>query len=287
MVVCAPLVAQGDARIHTVPIRDGVAMLEGRGGNIGVCYGEDGTFLIDDQFAPMVPQIRAAVARLTDTTIRFVINTHHHGDHTGGNERFGRAGAVIVAHENVRKRMSAQQLAEGGERAAGDSKALPVVTFAGGVTLHLNGDDVQIFHVSAAHTDGDAIVWFRRGNVIHMGDVFFNGAFPYIDLDSGGTLHGLIAAVDRVLEIADGETAIIPGHGKLTDRDGLRQYREVLGTIHARFADLVRDGKTLDEVRAAKPTAEWDATWGTGFMKPDRFQEIVYRSVRAELDARK
>ena len=277
-------VAQQDARIHTEKVTDHIYMLKGNGGNIGLSVGEDGPVLIDDQFAPMVPQIRAAVAKLAEKKVRFLINTHWHGDHTGGNERFGKAGAVIVAHANVRKRMSVEQFNKvfGSRTVPSPEDALPVVTFTRDVTLHLNGDEVELFHVEHAHTDGDAIVWFKNSNVLHMGDVFFNGMYPFIDADSGGSLQGMIAAVDRVLKICDEKTVIIPGHGPMGDKADLVSYRKVLAAVHRQVSELVAQGKTADEVVAAKPTAPWDAEWGQGFMKPERWLRIVYGSVLAE-----
>jgi len=280
--VCAA--AQEDARIRTEKVADHVYMLKGRGGNIGLSVGGDGAILVDDQYAPMVPQIRAAVAKLTEKKVRFVLNTHWHGDHTGGNERLGVAGAVIVAHANVRKRMSVEQFnrAFGTRTEPSPVGALPVVTFTRDVTLHMNGDEVQLFHVEHAHTDGDVIVRFVESNVVHTGDVFFHGTYPFIDVDSGGSLEGMVAAVDRVLEVCDKDTAIIPGHGPLGDTAALADYRAMLAGVLAVVSALVAQGKTADEVVAAKPTAEWDEEWGQGFMKPDRWLRIVYRSVKAE-----
>ncbi len=233
-----------DPRISTVPVAPGVYMLTGQGGNIGVSVGEDGAFLIDDQFAPMVAQIRAAVQKLTPAEVRFVINTHWHGDHTGGNERLGRAGAVIVAHENVRARMSVEQFQKAFNQKvpASPKAALPVITFTRDLTLHWNGDDVEVLHVPNAHTDGDAIVRFVKANVVHMGDVFFNGSYPYIDTGGGGSLAGTLAAVDRTLGLIDGQTKVIPGHGPLGDRAALQRYRDVLQAAHDRVAELLRKG---------------------------------------------
>src|SRR5437870_4403639 len=208
-------------QIRTVKVAEGVYMLMGAGGNIGVSVGSDGVILIDDQYAPLSDKIKAAVAALGGP-IRFLINTHWHWDHNGGNENFARSGVVTVAHENVRHRMSVEQFVTAFNRhvPAAPSGALPLVTFTDSVNFYLNGDSIHAFHVPPAHTDGDAIIWFRRANVVHMGDLFFNGRYPFVDLSSGGSVEGMVAAVDRVLALADGNTKIIPGHGPLADRPG-------------------------------------------------------------------
>ncbi len=273
--------AQGqfdDVQIKTVKVSDNVYMLVGSGGNIGLSIGEDGAFMIDDQFAPLTDKILAAVRTLTDQPVRFLVNTHWHGDHVGGNENLGKAGAIIVAHENVRESMSAEHFMEAFNRSvpASPEAALPVVTFTDAMTFHWNGDDVHVFHVEPAHTDGDSIIHFRHANVLHMGDTFFNGMYPYIDVSSGGSIDGVIAAADTALKLCNDQTRIIPGHGDLADVDDLRAYRDVLQAVRDRVRSLVDAGKTRDEVIAAKPSASFDADWGTGFMKPDQWVGIVY-----------
>jgi cyclase len=270
--------------VTSAKVAEGVYVLTGRGGNIGVSVGEDGVVLIDDQYAPLTIKIRAAVASLTPQPIRFVINTHWHGDHTGGNENLGKAGIVIVAHENVRKRMSVEQfLAAFGEKVPPSPKAaLPIITFAESVAFHLNGEDIQSFHVAPAHTDGDTVVHFKKANVVHMGDCFFNGMYPFIDLSSGGSIDGVVAAADKVLALVDMNTKIIPGHGPVGDKAALQIYRDVMASIRDRVKALVTAGKTLDEVKAAQPTKDFDAKWGGGFMKPDVFTAIVYQSFKGK-----
>ena len=286
----AALLAPGAARaqqdmsgveVRTQHVAGAVHMLTGAGGNVAVVAGADGVFLVDDQFAPLTEKIRAAVARISPAPVRFVLNTHWHGDHTGGNENLGRAGALIVAHDNVRTRMSTDQFMNNlaDTVRASPRGALPVVTFSDTVTFHLNGEEVRAFHVPPAHTDGDAIVHFRRADVVHMGDTYFNGLYPYIDLSSGGSVDGTIAAADRVLAMAGEGTRIIPGHGPLSGRAELRAYRDMLVTVRDRVRALARQGKTLQQVQAAKPSAEFDARWGGGFMKPDAFVRVVYGSV--------
>lgn len=288
LVMAAPAAAQerdfSDVEVVTHLVGEGVWMLVGAGGNVGVSAGEDGIFLIDDQFAPLTEKIRAAVAKINDRPIRFVLNTHWHGDHTGGNENLGEAGALIVAHENVRERMSVEQFLERFDRKVPPSPdaALPVVTYADGVTFHLNGDAIHAFHVPPAHTDGDSFVHFRKANVIHMGDVFFQGGYPFVDLGSGGSAPGVLAAVERALELADDETKIIPGHGEMSDRAGLVAYRDMLKTAIGRVEEMAAAGKSLEEVQAAKPTQDLDERWGGGFIGADDFVESIYQSLKTE-----
>jgi cyclase len=256
-------------------------MLTGSGGNLGVSVGPDGVFLVDDQYAPLTEKIKAAIAAISDKPLRFILNTHWHGDHTGGNENFGSAGVLIVAHENVRKRMSVEQFIEafGSKTPPSPKAALPVVTFNDAVTFHLNGDEVNAFHVAPAHTDGDAIVFFRKANVVHMGDCFFNGLYPFIDLSSGGSFEGVIAAAEKVLAMVDDGTRIIPGHGPSAKRADLAAYKDMLAGVRDKVKPMVKAGKTLAEVKAANPTAAWDEKWGKGFMKPDVWIGIVYTSL--------
>ncbi len=267
-----------DVAIEAIPVAGSIHMLKGRGGNLGVCVGPDGSFLVDDQFAPLTDKILAAIATIHPGPLRFVLNTHWHGDHTGGNENLGKAGTLVVAHDNVRVRMSTEQFNTvfADTTPPSPAAALPVVTFNDAVTLHLNGEEIHAFHVPPAHTDGDAIVHFRRANVIHAGDIYFNGMYPFIDIDSGGSIRGVLAAVDRILALADANTHIIPGHGPLSNRIELERYRAMLAGVVDAIAPAIGRGATLEEVVAAAPTATFDAIWGNGFMKPPQFTKIVY-----------
>ena len=280
-VAAAPEPVWSKVEVKVVPVAGGVSMLVGQGGNIGVTSGKDGIFLIDDQFEPLLPKIRAAVKTLGDGPIRFVVNTHFHGDHTGSNAKLYESGAVILAQENVRKRLGMERISPTTKERTPPKppEAWPVVTYTNGVNLYLNGDELEVFHVARAHTDGDSVIRFKKANVVHMGDTFFNGNYPFIDVDAGGSIDGIVAAADLVLSRVDDKTKIIPGHGPVATKADLQNYRNVMAAIRDRVKALVAQGKTLDQIVAAKPTAQWDATWGKGFMGPDVFVSFVHRSL--------
>jgi cyclase len=242
-------------------------MLVGSGGNIGVSVGADAVFVIDDQFAPLSAKIKAAIATLSDKPVKFLVNTHFHGDHTGGNENFANDGVTLIAQDNVRKRLLEKPQT---------AKGAPVVTFATDIGFHLNGEDLQVTHLAHGHTDGDAIVRFKNGNIVHMGDLFFNGLYPFIDVNGGGSPDGVVAAVDQVLATIDDNTKLIPGHGPLAGKADLRAYRDMLATINGRVKALA--SKPLAEVLAAKPSADFDAKWGGGFMRPNEFTELLWKA---------
>ena len=261
--------AQGPAT-QISKVADGIYVIIGRGGNIGVSVGEDGVFMIDDQFAPVTDKLRELIASVSDKPIRFLLNTHFHGDHTGGNENLGSAGVTIFAHDNVRARL----LGNGAP-----ALALPVVTFNDTTTFHMNGQTIHVFHIADAHTDGDTLIHFRGSNVIHMGDTYFNGFYPFIDVASGGSLEGTLAAVDKALALAGETTRIIPGHGPMSNRAELVAYRDMLVAARDGIKPLIAEGKTVEQVIAAKPTAGLDGEWGDGFLNPERFVRIVYASL--------
>ena len=265
------------AEVRIERVAPGVAVLFGRGGNIGLSYGEDGNVLIDDQYAPMTERIVAAVRSIDPDPIRFVVNTHWHGDHTGGNENLGRMGSVIVAHDNVRRRMSMEQVVRGNPVPASPPGALPVVTFSEDLTFHLNGDELRVHHIEHAHTDGDALVHWTRANVLHMGDTYFNGMLPFIDLDSGGSVDGVIAALERALEIADARTVIIPGHGPLARRSDLQAYHDILLGMRSQVAEAIRAGRTLEQIKALRIADRYGRD--TDFISPDAFIETLHRDL--------
>jgi glyoxylase-like metal-dependent hydrolase (beta-lactamase superfamily II) len=278
-----PVLSAQEAEVEYIPtsLSGTVTMLKGRGGNIAISAGEDGVFIIDDQLEPLTDQLLAAIREIDERPVRFVINTHYHGDHVGGNERLGKAGSVIIAHDNIRRRMTTEQFSNFFDSATPPypRAALPVVTFNDRVTLHLNGESVAVHHVPRGHTDGDSIVFFPASNVLHMGDIFFNGLYPFIDLDGGGTLQGTIAAVEQGLELADAETKIIAGHGPLSDRVGLQEYHGMLAQARDRVQALVDQGMSLEQVVQAKPTAEWDELLGGVWITPAQFVTFIYNSL--------
>ena len=268
--------------IQTEKLADTVYMMTGSGGNLGVSVGEDAVFVIDDQFAPLTPKIQAAIAKLSSEPVKFVLNTHWHFDHTGGNENLGKAGAIIVAHENVRKRLSSEGFIEffGMKTKPEPQIALPVVTFTRDISFHLNGDELVVTHAPRAHTDGDSMVRFGKSNVVHMGDTFFNKLYPFIDTSSGGTVAGVLAAVDGVLRTAGDDTKIIPGHGPLASKADLKAYRDMLAAVSGTIRGQIKTGKTLEQVIASKPTAKYDAVWGKGFLAPEKFVEMLYGNLK-------
>lgn len=277
----ATIVQADEVTITAVPVTKQIYMITGKGGNLGLFIGADGTFLIDDQFAPLTDKIIATIKSVGGDTPKFLINTHYHGDHTGGNENLGGDGTLIFSHDNVRERLSAGSYiaAFKMKREPVAKEGLPVVTFSEDISFHLNGDSVHAMHVPHAHTDGDSFIHFKTANVIHAGDIFFNGFYPFIDVNHGGSLKGMIAAADRILALTDDNTRIIAGHGPLADKAQLASYREMLGVAYERLRTLKEEGKTVQEAVAAKPLEDLEATWGDGLFKSDRWIELVYSGV--------
>jgi len=265
----------------TIQLSDTVYMLMGRGGNVGISTGEDGLFIIDDQVRPVTTQLLEAIRKISDEPISFVINTHYHADHTGGNEAIGGAGAVIIAHDNIRKRMTTSQVTifmnNTTPRYAKD--ALPVVTFNDRMSLHLNGETATAYYVANGHTDGDSIIHFPVSNVIHMGDMYFNGMYPYVDLDAGGSIQGMVQAADLALSMADGSTRIIPGHGPLAMTEDLRSYRDFLISASTNVQALIDQEMNLQQAIAAKPTEQWDEALGKTWITPAQFVTFIYNSL--------
>ncbi len=268
-------------KIEVYDVAPGILMLTGLGGNVGVSYGEDLTFMIDGQFGPLVEKIMAAIATRTNHPVQYLLNTHWHLDHVAANEELAKRGIMIMAHDNVRVRLSADQPlpAFGLTVPAAAEKALPAVTFPKNLALYWNQDRIEIFHIPDAHTDGDVMVHFQKGNVIHMSDIYFNGMYPLIDTDCGGSIDGMIRAVDEVLARSDENTKIIPGHGPLSGRSELQDYRDMLAVTRDAVSILVGQGKSRKDVIAAKPTAAMDAVWGGGVLQPDAYAGLVYDSL--------
>ncbi len=272
-----------EIEIHDVA--SGILMLTGEGGNIGVSYGEDATFMVDNQFAPLTDKILSAIATRTDHLVEYVLNTHWHADHVGGNANLTKKGATIVAHENVRHRLGMDQVLEslGVRVPASPLEALPRSTFSDKVSFYLNGEIIEIFHAANAHTDGDAIVHFLHGNVIQMGDTYFNGMYPLIDVETGGSIDGMIAVADEVISRSDESTKIIPGHGSLSDKRELQASRDMLATIRDAIASLIDQGLSRQQIIASKPTSGLDPDWAGGVLEPDAFVEHVFTSLTQTL----
>lgn len=279
--LATPLLAQQNfdtIQVRSQALGGGIYMLTGAGGNLGLSVGDDAVFLVDDQFAPLTPKILAAIAAITPKPVRFVVNTHWHFDHTGGNENLGKAGALIVAHENVRKRMTTEQFIQAMNRREPPAApgAWPVVTFTEAVTFHINGDSLVVTHMAPAHTDGDAMVHFAKANVIHMGDLFVSAGLPFVDRSSGGTNAGIVAAADRALSLANARTRIIPGHGPVADRARLQAWRDMVVTLQERVRREVAAGRTVDEVLAMKLTEPYAKDFPGGH---ERFVRTLHQEL--------
>ena len=268
---CAAL-AQRDfsnVQIKAIPVAGNIHMLEGSGGNIGVSTGPDGVLIVDDQFAPLAEKIAAAIEKLDQGPIKFVLNTHWHGDHTGGNAHFGRK-ASIVAHANVRKRLA--------DKSDTPKEALPVVTFNDGASVHINGEEIRLIHLGAGHTDGDSIIHFTRSGVFHMGDLFFNERFPFVDLGSGGDVAGLLKIIETALQKIPADAKVIPGHGALGTRADLEKYRDMLVETIALVKKAIADCKSVADVKAAGMPEKYK-DWGSGFINTSRWLEISFNSL--------
>jgi glyoxylase-like metal-dependent hydrolase (beta-lactamase superfamily II) len=270
-----------DVEITVESVADGIYMLTGSGGNIGLCVGEDATFLIDDQFAPLNEKIVAAIGEVSPRPVDYVLNTHWHYDHVGGNEKLDGQGALILAHDNVRKRMAAGQFMSIADRTIepAPAAALPVMTFNDSLTLHVNGQTIRGKHVRHAHTDGDTMVFFEEANVIHMGDTYMKDRYPFVDLESGGNVNGFIEAAAAALALGDADTKIIPGHGALATKTDLQAFHDMLAAIRDRIAGMMGEDMALDAIQAAKPTSPFDERFDGGFISAEVFVGFVYASL--------
>ncbi len=272
-----------DVKITTTEVAKGIYMLQGKGGNIGFSVGEDGIFIIDDQFAPLTKKIKAAIADVSKKEIKFLLNTHWHYDHTGGNENLGKDGVIIISHDNVRKRLATDSYIKAFDKTVPSLQkvGLPIITFNDAMTFHINNETVEVVYQKNAHTDGDSIIIFKDANVIHTGDVYFNGFYPFIDESSKGSVEGVIHSVNYILSQANDDTKIIPGHGKLSNKKELTYYRDTLVELNKRMKKLIAEGKTLEEVMSLKPFSDYDKTLGGGFLPPEAFLKIFYGVVKA------
>ena len=267
----------------TIPIKNNIYAMIAEGGNIAVFIGEDGTFLIDDQFAPLTEKMSSEIKKLGGDTPKFLVNTHWHFDHTGGNENLGKSGTLIFAHDNVRNLLSKDNTITAFNKfvPASSKQALPVVTYSADNNFHINNETIHAFHVQNAHTDGDSVVHFVNANVIHAGDVWFNGFYPFIDVEHGGSLSGLIAAVTTIINKSDDKTVIIPGHGPVGNKAAIVEYKTMLVAVLNKLRIYQSQSKTLEEVIEAKPTKEFDAVWGNGFLNPDQWIGTIYGGLEA------
>jgi glyoxylase-like metal-dependent hydrolase (beta-lactamase superfamily II) len=293
---CLPLLCQAQAQpaapapaatpkpeFRVQQVRPGLNVLMSQGGNVAVWSGPEGVVLVDDSVAALTPQLLETVGRISRAPIRFVVNTHWHPDHTGGNEALAKAGATVIAHESVSERLSQPQVVEEYDVKvpAAPAAALPVITFAESLAIHLDGDRLSVVHVAGAHTDGDVIVRWQDANVVHLGDLFYNGGYPFIDLANGGSLAGVVAALEGTLARADAQTVVIPGHGPVATRADLAAYRDMLVAVGRKVREAVEAGKSIDEVLASRPTADFDERYAKGAVNPEKFVRTLYRDLAA------
>ena len=272
-------------QIKVTKVSGNVYMLEGDGGNIAASVGEDGIVIVDDQFAPLADKIQTALKdlKITDKPVRFVINTHYHGDHTGGNEPFANTGSTVIAQDNVRKRLETGGTSGNGgsikrEFQPAPKGALPVITFEHDVTVHLNGEDIRALHFPAGHTDGDAVIFFPKNNVVHMGDDFVRYGFPFIDVTSGGSVQGMIDAMEKVSAQLPPDVKVIPGHGAISNLDDVREFVKMLKETSAAVQKALDEHKTLEQMKQEKILEPWKK-WSGGFLDSDKFIETLYNSL--------
>ena len=288
MVLCvfaATAYAQTDfskVQMKATKVAGNVYMLEGAGGNIGVSVGDDGLLIVDDQFAPLADKIRAALKGIADKKLKFILNTHWHGDHTGGNASFGPE-ATIIAHDNVRKRLATEQKSTvfNSTTPASPKEALPVITFDQSLSVHFNGEDIRAIHFPHGHTDGDSVIFFSASNVVHLGDDFFAGRFPFVDLESGGSVEGLVKNIGELVNKIPADAKLIPGHGPISTLDDLKSYYRMLQQTTGIVRQKIAAGKTLDQIKSEGLPEEWKS-WGEGFIKTDRWVETIYKSLTAK-----
>lgn len=265
--------------IKATKVAGNVHMLQGSGGNIGVSVGPDGILIVDDQYAPLADKIKAALKTLGEGKLKLVLNTHWHPDHTGGNVVFS-PDAPIIAHDNVRKRLATEQKSEVFKRTtpASPKEALPVITFDQSLSVHFNGEEIRVIHFPQGHTDGDSVIFFTGSNVVHLGDDFFAARFPFVDLDSGGTVQGLIKNIGEIIPKLPAGVKLIPGHGPISSVDDLKLYHGMLQATTDVVSKKMAAGKTLAEIKAEGLPEEWKS-WGTGFIKTDMWIETIHRSL--------
>jgi len=274
MVAASAAAQRGDlskVEVKAQKVADGIYMLTGAGGNIGVSVGEDGIVIVDDQYAPLAPKILAALKGISDKPVRFILNTHYHGDHTGGNQDFAKTGSIIIAHENVRKLLAEGTTIERFKMVTppASKEALPVITFDQSATVHLNGEDIRALHFPNGHTDGDSIIFFPKANVVHMGDDFVTYGFPVVDVEHGGSVSGMLAGDEKVLSMVPADAKFIPGHGALCTADDVRKFLSMIKETRAIVADGLRKKMTPEQMKQQKVLAKYEEQYGKGFLKTD------------------
>jgi len=271
--------------IKTTKLTDTVYMLEGSGGNIIVSVGKDGVFIVDDELAPLTEKIKEAISKITNQPIKFVINTHWHFDHSGGNENLGELGAIIISHDNVRKRLSTEQFMQYINKTfpALSEKGLPIITFSDNMTLYQNGDEIKIVHVDNGHTDSDSVIYFTKNNIIHIGDEFSDKAYPFIDISSNGTIDGLISSLKTISSIINDETKVVSGHTGISNKTKVNDFLNMLKDVRDRISQMIDEGKSLTEIIASKPTSKYDKIYYSySFIKPEAFVTHIYQSLIKE-----
>src|SRR5919112_4790588 len=268
--------------INTTKLTDSIYMLKGSGGNIIVSIGQDGVFMVDDQFAPLTEKIKDAISKITDKPIKFVINTHWHPDHTGGNENLGEAGVLIVSHDNVKKRLSIEQFSDFFKRSVPplSEKGLPIITFSDNMSIHQNDDEINIIHMDNGHTDGDSIVHFTNNNVIHVGDDFSDKAYPFIDISSGGTVDGLISSLKTISSLINDKTQVVSGHTGISNKTKVNEYANMVTDVRNQISQMITEGKSLEDIISLQPTSEYDERYyDYTNIKPKDFVTLVYQSL--------
>ena len=278
---CAVAAQQRDfsnVEVKVTPVAGNVHVLEGAGGNIGISAGPDGILLVDDQYAPLTPKIEKAIAPLSAKPVRFLLNTHWHGDHTGGNENFGAKMVPILAHTNVRKRLETGATRPDRVIPPAPPLALPVITYEDGISVHFNGEEIRVVHLPAGHTDGDSVVFFTRSGVVHLGDLFFGANFPFIDIDSGGSVKGYISNLETLRAQITAEMKIIPGHGKVSSLAEYDAYLAMLKDTASRVEKGIRQGKTVDQLKKAQVLKGYEG-WAWSFISTERFVDMLHRGL--------
>ena len=272
-----------DVEIKPAKLSDNVYVITGKGGNLGLFIGKDGNILIDDQFAPLTNKILDVIHNLTNQPIKFLINTHWHPDHTGGNENFGKSGSLIISHENVRERLSTEQFIEFMERKIKPLpvEALPIITFTDSISFHINNETVRIYHFPNAHTDGDSMIYFKENNILHTGDIFVKNRYPFIDISSNGTIDGIIEALEKIILLLNKETVIIPGHGNISNLNDLLEYLSMLQDVRNNIFLQINKGYSIKQILESNPTSPFDHKYGNDkFITPNDFVTSVFQSLQ-------